>query len=338
MNRRPNYHLLGRLKLRQRLGEGAMGEVFLAEMSGPGGFSHLVAVKQIRTCLADRPEFVQVLLNEARLGGCLNHPNIVQTLALQRHENSYRVVMEYVDGVTLDAVIRYARETGRSLPLGFVLDVGRQLTDGLHHAHMVKGPDGNPMGMIHRDLKPQNILMGDTGLTKIADFGMAMANHPSNDPCVKGGLRGTLAYMSPEQARCETLDCGSDLFSLGAILFEMVTLERLRSSASGLTALELVRAGSLEGRLELLDEQPGILRDLIIRLLNPDPNRRYRAALDVRKALGECMALLPQAYWEDPYEMIQRVKDYHKQGTEPPPPSSGNSSEITTLPFPAELC
>lgn len=335
MNRRPNYNLLGRLKLRQRLGEGAMGEVFLAEMSGPSGFSRLVAVKQIRPQLADRPEFIQVILNEARLGGWLNHPNIVQTLALQRHNGCYRLVMEYVEGVPLDAVIRFARETERTIPMGFVLDVARQLTDGLHYAHMVRGHDGRSMNMIHRDLKPQNILMGTTGVAKIADFGMAVATTPNCDPCARGGLRGTLAYMSPEQGRCEPLDSRSDLYALGAILYELITLERLRSHASGLTALDQVQAGMLDNRLELLDEHPAVLRELISRLLEPEACRRPRTALDVRRSLGECMAQLPHAYWEDPYELIQQVRAHFQTETELTLPSTSGSSEITTLPFPA---
>lgn len=334
MNRRPNFRLLGSLKMRQRLGEGAMGEVFLAEMAGPGGFNRLVAVKQVHPKLSHHPQFVHALIEEARLGGCLNHPNIVQTLALQWHRGTYRLVMEYVDGITLADLLTHARERGAPVPTSLVLDLARQICDGLHHAHTARDLQGRPLGMIHRDLKPQNILLSPTGIVKIGDFGISRATSLAHEDWEEKGLRGTLAYMSPEQARCESLDARADLYSLGAILFELVTLQRLQPLQRGMQELERIRTGNLEDRLTLLDGVPTSVADLIRWLVQADRENRPRSALAVRSVLNACTASLPAGSWCDPTQQLEDSRRWLSDDQQTGYRTSSSLDSFTTLPFP----
>lgn len=307
MSRRNQLTTLGRLKLRHRLGEGAMGEVFLGELQGPHGFQRTVAVKQLHSRLAHRPEFIQALAQEARLSGRLNHPNIVQTLALQQSRRTCRVIMEYVEGVTLSQLLDYMRHQQQSLPLSIVLELMRQLCEGLQYAHSALDAEGTPMKLIHRDLKPGNLLVSVSGVLKIADFGLARVSMLAEDARLLRGLRGTLAYMAPEQARCEHLDARSDLFALGLILYEMLTLERLHSQPSGTTELAQVQHPELQPKLDRLQHVPAPLATLLARLLHADREGRPHSALDARRTLYECWAFVPPQEWTASNDLLQQL-------------------------------
>lgn len=307
MSRRNQLTTLGRLKLRYRLGEGAMGEVFLGELQGPHGFQRTVAVKQLHSRLAHRPEFIQALVHEARLSGRLNHPNIVQTLALQQSRRTCRVIMEYVEGVTLAQLLEYLRQRQQLLPLSVVLELTRQLCEGLQYAHSAMDAEGTPMKLVHRDLKPGNLLLSVSGVLKIADFGLARVSKLAEDARLLQGLRGTLAYMSPEQARCEHLDARSDLFALGLILYELLTLDRLHEQAGGITELAKVQRPELSEKLSSLSHLPAPLLQLLIRLLHADREERPHSALEARRALYECWSFVPPQEWTSSNELLQQI-------------------------------
>ncbi len=282
----------GKFILRKRLGAGGMAEVFLAEMVGPEGFGKLVALKRILPHLTDEESFTDSFISEARLGGCLNHPNIVQTLELGREGEHYYLAMEYVQGITLAQLLRHRKRRNAPLPLSVVLDIARQICDALAYAHAATDPRGNPLKMIHRDLKPDNVLLSMFGVVKITDFGVAKATSNLHKT-VNQVVKGTIGYMSPEQATGETLDHRSDLYSLGAIIFEMLTLEPLYPDAVGFPGLFKVQKGDVSARLPLLQGYPDRLVDLLTRLLSAKRDDRPASALEIKRELTAVAATVP---------------------------------------------
>ncbi len=293
----PGIGRFGKFILRKRLGAGGMAEVFLAEMVGPEGFGKLVALKRILPHLTDDTSFTDSFISEARLGGSLNHPNIVQTLELGREGEHYYLAMEYVQGMTLAQLIRQRRKRGNPLPLSVVLDIARQICDALAYAHSATDPRGNPLRMIHRDLKPDNILLSKFGVVKITDFGVAKATSNLHKT-VNQVVKGTIGYMSPEQATGETLDHRSDLYSFGAIFFEMLTLEPLYPDAVGFPGLFRVQKGDVSARLELLEALPDRLVDLLARLFAVNRDERPASALEIKRELTAVSATVPTSLLE----------------------------------------
>ncbi len=320
----------GKFLLRERLGTGGMAEVFLAEMVGPEGFGKLVALKRILSQLSDDEEFIEYFISEARLGGSLNHPNIVQTLELGCHDRQYFLAMEYVEGVTLGRLLRHARRRQEALPLAVVLDIARQMCDGLAYAHSAKDPRGNPLNMIHRDLKPENVLLSLFGSVKLSDFGIARAESNIRKTVTLGAIKGTLGYMSPEQAAGDPLDHRSDLYSMGSVLFELLTLEPLYPKLGPAVTLELVRRGEVEERLGLLEAHPAPLLACLRRLLALDPGARQPSAAKVKLELLPVAASLPFSS-VDLGVLVQSVLDEGptlRRGTWTEPFATGQASII----------
>lgn len=210
----------GRYELTSLLGEGGMGRVYRATLSGPSGFRKEVALKVIRPRGADRDEAVRAFIDEARLCGLLRHPNVVDVYDFGVTDGQPWLAMELVDGWPLDAILR---EHG-ALPPTVVLDVAIQVAEGLMHAHEL-ADRGAPLALVHRDLKPGNVLVTRQGVAKVMDFGLARAT-AGEDSEASQVVRGTPAYMSPEQASGDALDPRSDLFSFGIMLYELAVGER----------------------------------------------------------------------------------------------------------------
>ncbi len=217
----------GKYELIELIGEGGMASVYRAVLSGPGGFRKQVALKQIRPHIAQDEKMVQLLFNEARLGGHLRHKNIVEVYEFDQVDDTYYLAIEFVDGFTLADLLRRGGERG-PLPPRIVANVSMQVCQALAYAHAALDDQGRPMRLVHRDLKPANVMVRRDGLVKLADFGIAKAE--TNVTHTTTGLtRGTPAYMSPEQVtggRSAPLDHRSDLFSLSAIVAELLTCDR----------------------------------------------------------------------------------------------------------------
>ena len=271
----------GRFTLRRILGEGGMGRVFDAELAGPSGFRKRAALKVIREAVASRSErLASELGREARIGGLLKHPNIVDFYDHGVTEGQPWIAMELVDGVGLDAAI----ERVGALPPALVLEIGVAVASGLQRAHQLQ-VDGADAGLVHRDLKPSNVLLGHNGEVKVMDFGIARLGRLDDDRTAEGVAKGTPAYMSPEQAEALSIDHRSDLFALGALLFEMATGDR---ALDGLTLVELMMQligiderladGSMLARLDPV--VPG-LSALVGQCLQRDPDRRPATADEV---------------------------------------------------------
>jgi eukaryotic-like serine/threonine-protein kinase len=212
---------LGKYVLLRRLAVGGMGEVYLARQEGPAGFSKPVVVKQILPRLARDMNFVELFLNEARLAAQVNHPNVVQVFDLGSAAGGYFIAMEFVHGASLRGLQRKLRDAGRSLPPALALNICFQVLNGLHAAHTLLDEKGKPMPVIHRDVSPENVLVGFNGTVKLTDFGVAKAITAAGPR--SGVVRGHVGYISPEQIHTRPLDARSDVFAVGVILYELLS-------------------------------------------------------------------------------------------------------------------
>ena len=269
--------------------------MFRATLQGPAGFSKAVALKVIKGGVHDQMGDMEqaLFLREARLGGLLRHPNLVDVYELGEVENEWFISMEWVDGLTLSDAI----SQGGALPLPVFLSVARGLCAGLQNAHMLT-VKGQRVGLVHRDIKPSNVLLGWNGAIKIADFGLAhvgvrLANE--NGFLSSGGSPG---YMSPEQWASKLVDARSDLFSLGCVLYELAlgeSLFDLRSGAKLRTAVQEVESRFANlGALATLDDRCAGLGDVVHRCLRVDPDNRLSSAAEVDAILENLEALIPR--------------------------------------------
>src|SRR5687767_8891180 len=204
---------LGRYQLLARIATGGMGEVFLARLEGAAGFEKLYAVKRILPHLASEERFRTMLISEAQIAARMSHPNICQVYELGESDGQLYIAMEYLEGTSLDGLLRAARKTERPLELGFIATVLRQTSDALHHAHELRDRDGAPLELVHRDVSPGNIFVCTSGSAKVLDFGIAKVKHGAQTQ--SGTVKGKYAYMAPEQLRGGELSRSVDVFALG---------------------------------------------------------------------------------------------------------------------------
>ncbi|HYH98705.1 serine/threonine-protein kinase [Hyalangium sp.] len=278
---------VGRYSLLARLAIGGMAEIWLARQAGPKGFEKFVVIKRILDGLGTDPEFVGMFLDEARIAAQLNHPHIVQIFDLGEEAGAFYIAMEYLPGENLAAIARAGSRQGKALPIPLAVRIIANAAEGLAYAHAKTGADGVLLGIVHRDVSPQNILVTYDGLVKVVDFGIAKAASRESQT-MAGQVKGKTAYMSPEQARGQTLDARSDIFALGIILFELVTGSRLFQFPDPLTALKVVASDDpIPLAHERSPDVPEALSRIIARALARDPAQRYPTARHFQNALEE---------------------------------------------------
>lgn len=273
---------IGRYEIRRRLAEGGMAEVYLAQATGPEGFAKDVVIKVVRGFLSSDQQFIDMFINEARLSSRLNHANVVQIFDFGKHEQSYFIAMEYVRGTSLFELRKRCRDRGIPFPPTLVAEIGAQVARGLQYAHSLSDK-GKPLGIVHRDVTPHNVLLSFDGAVKLTDFGIAKASTTHTAP---GVLKGKFAYMAPEQARGEMVDSRTDIFALGVVLWEMLTGGRLFDGDSELAVLRAVQSSLIAPPSRLNPDVPNELSDIVLKALSRPPAERYQSAFEFDKALG----------------------------------------------------
>lgn len=257
-----------------------MGEVWLARTHGPGGFTKLVALKVSSGPGHPEAEPNAVLRHEARVAAGLSHPNLVDVYELGQDQGRDFIAMEYVPGVDLRRVFEHAQRQHDPLPAAAWVWVVVELLAGLEHAHRATDEAGRPLGLVHRDVSPTNVLLSFAGEVKLIDFGIAKVAGTSETRT--GTLKGKFRYMSPEQARGERLDARSDVYAAGALLYEALTLHPAFTGEDDVVVLNRVQRGEHEP----LEPLPEALRAIVGRALARDPEARFPSAEALRSALA----------------------------------------------------
>ncbi len=286
----------GKYSLQRKLAEGGMAEVFLAKQSGMEGFEKLVVVKRILPQLCSDDSFVKMFLNEARVAARLNHPNVVQIFDLGKLSEQYFIAMEYVHGEDLRAVIREATDADKRPPIGLACRIIADTLAGLHYAHTRVGADGKPLGLVHRDVSPQNVLVTYEGSVKLVDFGIAKATREVGAAQTQAGLlKGKYSYMSPEQARGQPVDARADVFCAGVLLWELATWQRLFKRPTDMATLMAVAEEPIRAPRTVEASLPPELDRLIMKALARSPDERFASAQEMRAALE---GLIRTSAWE----------------------------------------
>ena len=218
--------VLGRYALHAELASGGMATVHIGRLMGPVGFARTVAIKRLHAHFAKDPEFVSMFLDEARLAGRIRHPNVVPVLDVVAEQGELFLVMEYIHGDSLSKLLRQVREQGEKMPLGVTVSILAGALQGLHAAHETTNDQGEPLEIVHRDISPQNIMVGADGITRVADFGIAKAAGRAQST-QDGQLKGKLCYMAPEQLAQRPVDRRTDVYSASVVLWEALTGQRL---------------------------------------------------------------------------------------------------------------
>jgi serine/threonine protein kinase len=265
---------VGRYELLELLGRGGMADVYLAHVSGIGDFKRLFAVKMIRTDLPQWERYGQFFIDEARITVQMRHPNIVQVFDLGMSEYGPYLGMEYVDGPDVRQLIGWSSEMRQGVPFNLAVFITRELLQALAYAHEAEGEDGKPLGIVHRDISPSNVLLSTSGEVKLSDFGVAMANIASQAQG-PGAVVGKARYFAPEVARREPATPRSDQFSIGAVLFDLFTGQSLIEGEHYTEIVANLEVFDVERRLDGVYSIPTALEKLFLKALAKDPADRF---------------------------------------------------------------
>jgi len=277
---------IGRYTILDRLAVGGMAELFKATLSGDHGFEKLVAIKKILPHLATDQQFVEMFIDEARITAQLDQPNIVSVFELGTDADTPYIAMQFVDGLDVLALLRECARVQIRLPAQIAAVIARDVCDALDYAHNALDNTGKPLGIVHRDVSPGNVLLSWRGDVKLTDFGIARAAERRHKT-EAGTLKGKYGYMSPEQVSGGEIDARSDIFSAGILLAEMVMARRLFTSTNDLDILLMVRDARLDRLHKYASEFPVELRVLTTRALQRRPEDRWQSAAQFRDALDE---------------------------------------------------
>ena len=278
----------GSYLLKQKIASGGMAELYLAELAGPGGFVKPLVIKMIHRAYSDDPRFLSMFTEEAKIVSGLTHGNIVPIFDFGQKEGLWYLALEFIDGVDVATLADICRISGINLPLEIALFIGERTAAALSYAHEATDAEGNTLGLVHRDVSPQNILVSRSGEVKLCDFGLATLavgdNTASND------IKGKLRYLSPEQARGRGVDRRSDLFSLGVILYELIAGHHPVPMGTEVTVLQTLSGN--EGFGALFESAPWIPRevaDIVDRAVAFSPDDRFSNAEELRAKLSKIL-------------------------------------------------
>ncbi len=301
-----------------------MAEILLGRFVGPSGFERPVVIKRILSHLAEDPTFVAMFLDEARIAARVRHPNVVQVFELLHEGEDLALVMEYLEGEPLAGLLRRLASRGRKLDPALSAHIMSEVAAGLEAAHELRDDSGAPLGLVHRDVSPQNIFVGYDGSVKVLDFGIATAADRSTRT-ETGQLKGKFEYMSPEQCAARPLDRRSDVFALGVVLYEVSTGRRLFKRPNQLLVLKAILEEPIPPPSAIDREYPKVLEPICLKALAKRRAERYQSAGELRQALvvasraldptlvadaalGKLMRELFADRMEDKADMLRRLK------------------------------
>jgi serine/threonine protein kinase len=279
----------GKYLLLEKIGSGGMAEIFKAVVRGAADFQKVLVVKRVLVAFSKDPVFVKMFIDEARITAPLQHANIVSIHEFDQVDGQYYLAMEYVHGKDLHRVMARANKLGRRIPEDLALFAVGEVCGALWYAFNARDPYGNPLRIIHRDVSPSNILVSYGGEVKVADFGVAKAATSTSREAAGGALKGKLGYMSPEQVLGREVDHRSDIFALGIILFEALTLKRLFLGRTDLQTLINVRDADIEKRLARHPEIAPPVADILRKALAKSPDERFRSAHEMQGAIQDVL-------------------------------------------------
>ena len=278
--------LVGRYAIYDRIAVGGMATVHLGRLVGEGGFARTVAIKRLHAHLALDPDFVSMFLDEARLAARIRHPNVVHTLDVVVADTEVFLVMEYVEGESLACLIRILSARGEAMAPSHASGLISPVLHGLHAAHEAKTDQGEPLAMVHRDVSPQNILVGIDGVPRVLDFGVAKAlgqSHSTRD----GEIKGKLAYMSPEQVEGRAINRRTDVFAASVVLWEALTGKRLFKGKNDAHVLRMLLTGDVQPPSSIAPAVPRSLDAVVMRGLARDAAARFATAEEMADALED---------------------------------------------------
>jgi serine/threonine protein kinase len=281
--------ILDRYALYDEIASGGMATVHVGRLLGPVGFSRTVAIKRLHPQYAKEPDFVSMFLDEARLAARIRHPNVVGTLDVVALDGELFLIMEYIHGESLSRLMRAVRERGGSIPIPVAASILVDVLEGLHAAHEATNDHGEPLGIVHRDVSPQNILVGTDGIARVLDFGVAKAAGRVQNTR-DGQLKGKLGYMAPEQIAGRTTRA-TDLHAASVVLWEMLTGRRLYHADNELQTYANILAGAKQPPSAHNPEVAHELNELVLRGLSSNPEARFASAREMARALQRATRL-----------------------------------------------
>lgn len=314
---------VGRYAIFDEIAAGGMATVHLARLAGPVGFSRVVAVKRLHPHLLDDQDFKAMFLDEARLAARIRHPNVVPTLDVLVHDKELILVMEYVHGESLLALTRAARQTKNPIPLSIAVAVMVSVLHGLHAAHEARDEKGEPLGIVHRDISPHNILAGADGMVRVLDFGVAKAiqGRTAQDTALPPGtVKGKFSYMAPETLRGEPATRQADIFSAAIVFWELITGHKLFGAPTEQERILKVLKGNVPPPSALVPGLSVVVDKIVQRGLSPNPQDRYETADEMaaelenmlspasQRAVGEWVTKLAHDSLEQRAEILQQIE------------------------------
>ncbi|HEX9295305.1 MAG TPA: serine/threonine-protein kinase [Polyangiaceae bacterium] len=281
----------GRYILYDKIAVGGMATVHLGRLLGPIGFSRTVAIKRLLPQFVADLGFVSMFVDEARLASRIRHPNVVPTLDVVTQEDELFLVLEYVHGETLSQLIKATKLGGGRIPPSVAASIVCGMLHGLHAAHNVKNERGKPLGLVHRDVSPQNVLVGADGVARLLDFGVAKAAGRMQ-VTTNGEVKGKLAYMAPEQIK-GTVTPQSDIYSAAAVLWEALTCQRLFQDITWTNIAQTILTRAITPPREFVPDLPPELDAVVMRGLQKHAQERFASAREMALAIERCLPIAP---------------------------------------------
>ncbi|HEX3774771.1 MAG TPA: protein kinase [Polyangiaceae bacterium] len=291
--------MLGRYELLLPIAAGGMAMVWAARVKGTRGFQKIVAVKTMLSKLSEDAQFEQMFLDEASLASQIRHPNVVEISDLGEQEGVLYLAMEWIDGVPLNQLMKVAKPAG-GVPLPVAVRIVMNACAGLHAAHELRDGKGQLIGLVHRDVSPQNILVTYDGVSKVVDFGVAKATAMGGGATMAGQLKGKVSYMAPEQVRGEAIDRRVDIFALGIVLYALTTGKHpFRRENEAATMYTIASTDPVVAPRKFLPDYPAGLEAVLLKALAKNPAERYGTASEFLRALDQCLPASEKAQTDE---------------------------------------